>query len=129
MQTGKRPSVYCLCMYSGYEFTVMRITVKIKQMLIITDQIIAIATALPKILSGSCCHDGNVQSYTAVLYGLHTAIWFQANTWERNCHICSEANSGFLRKQDTPVHLCFRDAKEGILLSELLGTGKETVGQ
>ena len=41
-------------------------------------------------------------------------IWFQASTIDRNCHICSQTNSEFLAKSDTPVYMCFLDAKNAV---------------
>ena len=39
-------------------------------------------------------------------------IWFQASTWDRNGHFCTEAKIDFYRNQDTPVYMCFLDAKK-----------------
>ena len=55
---------------------------------------IAIATALTTVLkcmSRSCCHDS-----PGIPVNCRQPIWFQASTWNRNCQICTQANSGFL---------------------------------
>ena len=37
-------------------------------------------------------------------------IWYQASTWDRNGHICTQKPVDFYRNQDTPVYKCFLDA-------------------
>ena len=38
-------------------------------------------------------------------------IWFQASTLDRNGHILLKQTVDFYRNQDTPVYMCFLDAK------------------
>ena len=39
-------------------------------------------------------------------------IWFQASTWDRNGNFTLKQTVEFYRNHDTPVYMCFLDAKK-----------------
>ena len=79
---------------------------KIQQMLINNCSPIVIATALSKVLEQVWL--SGLAKYVDCRY----LIWFQASTGDINSYIYSRANSGFYCNQDTPVYMCFLDARK-----------------
>ena len=55
-------------------------------------------------------------------------VWFQASTWDRMAIFALKQTVDFYRNQDTPVYMCFLDAKKAFD-SYSLDISKETVRQ
>ena len=69
---------------------------------------IAIATALSKVLCRSCCRD------SPGTCGLQTANLVSSKHMGQKWPYLHSSKLDFYRNQDTPVYMCFLDAKKGI---------------